>query len=548
MTRMRSCWVLLLGLGLMVGATARADAPAFLPIQGTLTDASGNPVEGPVDLRLEIFGSETGGTALWWETQTVDAVDGMVSAYAGSAVPLALELFRDNGVLYLQITVGTSAALPRMQLATTPYAAFAQFADDAGSVGGTTLTGLATSGHNHDDRYFTESELANSGAGGSVHWNNVTNVPAGFADGTDDTGSSYTAGAGITITGTTLAVSQTTIEGWARGVCYDTSAELRGVLDSVYSPLGHAHAWSTITGMPAGFADGTDDGTTYIAGSGLTLTGSTFSVNTTALRSVFDLVYSLLGHAHAWSTITGMPAGFADGTDDGTTYIAGSGLTLTGSTFSVNTAAIQARVTGTCAAGSSIRVIDAAGGVTCETDDTGSGGSYTAGAGINITGTTISVATGGVTSAMILDGTIASADHVADSIGMRELNPISGMAYAMSSLVTGTYYYYVGTAFVPPVSGSCLVTATVEFNTGAANTSSGPFFRIAIKRGSTDTEDGLYGHYPGAMAASEYEDMSRSSVVAVNAGESTQFGCYLGFFSTDWTGDSIDCHVTWLCF
>ena len=35
---------------------------------------------------------------------------------------------------------------------------------------------------------------------------------------------------------------------------------------------------------------------------------------------------------------------------------------------------VQARVTGVCSAGSSIRVIDAGGGVTCETDDVGSGG------------------------------------------------------------------------------------------------------------------------------------------------------------------------------
>lgn len=36
--------------------------------------------------------------------------------------------------------------------------------------------------HNHDDRYFTESELSTSGAGGQVHWNNVTNKPTFFED------------------------------------------------------------------------------------------------------------------------------------------------------------------------------------------------------------------------------------------------------------------------------------------------------------------------------------------------------------------------------
>lgn len=35
-------------------------------------------------------------------------------------------------------------------------------------------------GHNHDDRYYTETELNTSGAGGAVHWNNVTSKPSTY--------------------------------------------------------------------------------------------------------------------------------------------------------------------------------------------------------------------------------------------------------------------------------------------------------------------------------------------------------------------------------
>nr|VFK22782.1 MAG: Fibrinogen beta and gamma chains, C-terminal globular domain [Candidatus Kentron sp. LPFa] len=79
----------------------------------------------------------------------------------------------------------------------------------------------------------------------------------------------------------------------------------------------------------------------------------------------------------------------ADSGGDITGVTAGSGLAGGGSsgavTLNVDTTQIQKRVTGTCPAGQSIRIIDAAGGVTCETD-ANSGGDITgvtAGAGLS---------------------------------------------------------------------------------------------------------------------------------------------------------------------
>jgi hypothetical protein len=51
--------------------------------------------------------------------------------------------------------------------------------------------------------------------------------------------------------------------------------------------------------------------------------------------------------------------------DNDTTYTAGKGLNLTGTVFNVNTTKIQQRVSGTCAAGSSIREIAEDGTVIC---------------------------------------------------------------------------------------------------------------------------------------------------------------------------------------
>jgi hypothetical protein len=76
--------------------------------------------------------------------------------------------------------------------------------------------------------------------------------------------------------------------------------------------------------------------------------------------------YALSAGTVAWSGLTGVPAGLSDGDND-TTYSAapGGGLTLGGTAFSVDTNIVQARVTGACAVGSSVRSIAADGSVTC---------------------------------------------------------------------------------------------------------------------------------------------------------------------------------------
>ncbi len=101
---------------------------------------------------------------------------------------------------------------------------------------------------------------------------------------------------------------------------------------------------------------------------------------------------AVFGSSAPWSGLIGVPPGFADGVDndsggDITSVTAGTGLTggaTSGdATLTVDTVSIQARVTGTCAPGQSIRTIDQAGTVVCETDDVGAGWGLTGNAGTN---------------------------------------------------------------------------------------------------------------------------------------------------------------------
>jgi len=124
----------------------------------------------------------------------------------------------------------------------------------------------------------------------SIPWSGITGMPAGFADGVDDIG------------------------GDMFKATYDTDNNNKvDTADSI--------PWSSITGMPAGFADGIDD----IGGDMFKATYDTDNNN------IVDTADSI-----PWSGITGMPAGFADGVDNDTTYSAGTGLNLTGTTFSVD--------------------------------------------------------------------------------------------------------------------------------------------------------------------------------------------------------------------
>jgi hypothetical protein len=202
-------------VALLLPVVAQAAAPSLIPVTGYLVDSDGAPVNDSVELHLKLYTSPSASTTLWTEDQTVDVDNGQFTVYLGDQDALTLDTFRDNGTVYLGVAVDTGAEMsPRFEIATAPFAAFAQYCDDAATVGGVDPLDLMQ-------------------VGDTVEWAALTNVPASLLDGDADT--TYTNGTGLDLSGTQFAVNQAQIDTWAKAVAYDSLAELRTELDAIYA-------------------------------------------------------------------------------------------------------------------------------------------------------------------------------------------------------------------------------------------------------------------------------------------------------------------------
>ena len=112
--------------------TAVSAAPALLNFQGRLAKPDGTPVsDGTYSVQFSLYDALTGGNLKW--TQTVSALNVKNGSFAALLSGFSVSTF--NGSLWLEITVGTDAALsPRQQMVSVAYALKANTVPD-GSIG-----------------------------------------------------------------------------------------------------------------------------------------------------------------------------------------------------------------------------------------------------------------------------------------------------------------------------------------------------------------------------------------------------------------------------
>jgi hypothetical protein len=96
--------------------------PGTISFQGLLTDSASQPISGLHDLQFSIYDQDTGGTALWTETQSVSVTAGHFSVELGSAIPIPDSALAGDEA-WLEIMVDTDSPItPRTRLTAVPYA------------------------------------------------------------------------------------------------------------------------------------------------------------------------------------------------------------------------------------------------------------------------------------------------------------------------------------------------------------------------------------------------------------------------------------------
>src|SRR5580658_6628467 len=110
--------------------------PRLVRFGGTVKDLNGNLLTGVAGITFALYSEQTGGAALWLETQNVTAdSNGHYTVLLGATKPdgLPAELFTSEQARWVGVQISGQAEHPRVLLVSAPYALKA---GDAETIGG----------------------------------------------------------------------------------------------------------------------------------------------------------------------------------------------------------------------------------------------------------------------------------------------------------------------------------------------------------------------------------------------------------------------------
>lgn len=255
-----------------------AQVPAFLPVQGMLTDDQDRPLSGDTELSFALYEQPSAGTAFFESKKVINLVGGTFSVHLGDVEALDFSMFPASGSVYIGLKVdGGEELSPRMQIGTVPFAARALSCAEAQTLQGAAAADFATVDHAHDysslngvpTTFPTEahghgwSELSGvpatfPAAAHGHNWSELTNLPSDLADGDADTLATLACAAGqilgfSAVTGWRCATPTDPVAAVAAGDSY-----VQNTGDSIQGDLTVSAAGANATRAPLSVSSGSN--------------------------------------------------------------------------------------------------------------------------------------------------------------------------------------------------------------------------------------------------------------------------------------------------